>query len=167
MRLLYLDRVLRLEWRTRIVASVEFPADDPVFLQHFPGRPVVPASQLMESFAQAGTVLLETGFGFRRKALPGYILNAKFHRTADPGVLTIEMDTEQWSDEGAVLRGRMLQDGVRCASCTIGMVTAPLGDFFGPEAMTNYRALYERWLEGAVLEGFPEASEMGADGVTD
>jgi 3-hydroxyacyl-[acyl-carrier-protein] dehydratase len=155
-RLLFVDRVTHLTYRTRIAASVEFAPDDPLFAHHFPGRPLVPASQLLESFAQTATILLETGLGFRRKAIPAFILNAKFHRGTGPGTVAIEMETEQWSDEGAVVRGRMVQSGARCATCTLGMVTAPLGEFFDPAALQGYRQTYARWLDDAVLEGFPE-----------
>jgi 3-hydroxyacyl-[acyl-carrier-protein] dehydratase len=155
-RLLFIDRVTVLEYRKRVAATLEYAPDDPLFVWHFPSYPVVPASLLIESFAQAATVLVETGFEFTKKALPGYILNAKFHRPIGPGELAFELEAEQWSDDAAVVRGRALQRGARCATCTLGMVTAPLEDFFGREHMPRYRETYERWLADAAIEGFSE-----------
>jgi len=160
MRHLFVDHVLELACRRRVVATLALPADEEVFALHFPANPVLPASMLMESFAQTATVLLEVSSGFTRKALPGYIKNAKFHRPVRPGAnLVLEMEVEQWSDEGAVLHGRAVQNGVRCAVCTLGMVSAPLADFYGPEHAVAYRGMYERWLAGGTLTGFESLPE--------
>jgi 3-hydroxyacyl-[acyl-carrier-protein] dehydratase len=155
MRVLWVDRLLELRFAERVVTALELPADDPIFAHHFPLRPVLPASVLLEAFAQAATILLETSHAFRRKAIPGYFTAAKFRRAIRPGArLVIEMLVEQWSPEGAVLRGRADQDGAPCASCTLGMYTAPIEEFYGAEHLPPYRAMYERWLTGAVVEGF-------------
>ena len=155
MRLLFVDHVLELVCRRRVVAALTLSADEEVFALHFPANPVLPASMLMESFAQTATVLLEVSSGFTRKGLPGFIQNAKFRRPVRPGArLVIEMDVDQWNDEGAVLQGRATQAGSRCAECTLGIVSAPLTDFYGPEHAGAYRMMYGRWLAGAALDGF-------------
>jgi 3-hydroxymyristoyl/3-hydroxydecanoyl-(acyl carrier protein) dehydratase len=155
MRTIFVDRVIELHHRRRVVTQIEFPAEEEVFAHHFPANPILPASLIMECFAHAGTILLEVSSTFTLKAIPGYIQNAKFHRPIRPvAPVTIEMETESWSDEAAVLRGRASQAEVRCSTCTLGMVTAPLGQFFGPEHAALYRGQYERWLEHAELSGF-------------
>jgi 3-hydroxyacyl-[acyl-carrier-protein] dehydratase len=155
MRLLFVDRVLELRYRRRVVAITELSPEEEVFSHHFPANPILPASLLMECFAQAATVLIEASSGFTRKGLPGFIQGAKFHRPIKPeGPLLIEMDVEQWSDEGALLRGRASQAGVRCATCTLGMVSAPLAGFYGPEHSATYRDMYARWFAGTELAGF-------------
>lgn len=155
MRLLFVDHVLELACRRRVVTILALSAEEEVFRNHFPANPILPASMLMECFAQAATVLLEASSGFTLKGLPGFIQNAKFRRSVRPGApLVIEMDAEQWSDEGAVLRGRATQDGNRCAECTLGIVSAPLAEFYGPQHAGAYREMYGRWLAGAVLDGF-------------
>ena len=134
---------------------LELGDQDPVFRFHFPRRPVLPASTLLECFAQTGTILLEASHGFTRKALPGYVSDAKFYRMVRPGAeVRVELTAEQWSADAAVLRARAEQDGVKCAAATLGMLTAPLSEFYGPEHLPAYRAMYERWLSQATLEGF-------------
>lgn len=155
MRVLWIDRVLVLVRARRIHARLELAPDEPIFSGHFPLRPTLPASVLLESFAQAGTFLLEPSFGFTRKALPGFYTNAKFHRAVEPGAaVEIEFVADHWGPDGALLRGRAEQRGARCATCVLGMFTAPLSDFFGPEHMRSYRDMYEQLLAGAEFEGF-------------
>jgi 3-hydroxyacyl-[acyl-carrier-protein] dehydratase len=160
MRQLFVDHVVELAFRQRVVATLELSADEEVFAQHFPANPILPASMLMESFAQTATVLVEVSSGFTRKGLPAFIQNAKFHRPVRPGTpLRIEMDVDRWSDEGALLHGRASQDGARCAVCTLGMFSAPLADFYGPEHAAAYRGMYENWLAGGTLTGFESSPE--------
>lgn len=49
---LFIDRVVELS-EDRVVAVRTFQVDEPVFLGHFPDRPVVPAVVLIEGLAQA------------------------------------------------------------------------------------------------------------------
>ena len=106
MRILWVDRLVELRCAERVVTALDLPADEAIFAFHFPLRPVLPASALLESFAQAATILLETSYAFRRKALPGYFTSARFHRGIWPGAqLVIELVAEQWGPEGAVLKG--------------------------------------------------------------
>ena len=155
MRFLWVDRVVELHRERRIVVALDVTRDEALFAHHFPLRPMFPASLLFESAAQGGTILLETSLGFTRKALPGYIASAKFYRAIGPGdALRIELDAEQWSEDAAVLDGRVLRGRERCASLRFGMLTAPLREFYGPEHFAGYRAMYAGWLGNAELHGF-------------
>ena len=155
MRFLFVDRVLRLERRKSLEAVVTLSPDEPVFAIHFPGNPMFPASLSIETLAQAATILLEVSSGFTKKAIPGFVREAKFRRAVRPSLpLRIVVEVDQWSDEGALIRGRIEQGGAPSVICVLGMVTAPLSDFYRPEDASAYRAMYERWLEGAALEGF-------------
>jgi 3-hydroxyacyl-[acyl-carrier-protein] dehydratase len=155
MRLLYVDQVTRLSRLQSIRAELHLSAADPIFAIHFPSHPMLPASALIESFAQAGTILLEASFEFRRKAIPAFIRSAKFHRPVTPDShVEIHMRVDQCDDEAALLQGRANQAGVTCASCTMGMVTAPIENFYGSEQSQEFRSMYARWLKGAVLDGF-------------
>lgn len=49
---LFLDEVLTLDPGKSASARKVFPADDPVFLGHFPGEPIVPGVLLAEAIAQ-------------------------------------------------------------------------------------------------------------------
>jgi len=154
-RLLYVDRVTRLKRYESIAAALDLSPDEPIFAVHFPGDPILPASILIEAFAQAASILLETSSGFTLKAIPAYLENAKFRSPVrPPDTVEISMIVEQRSDDGALLRGRATQAGEVKAVCTMGMVTAPLSRFYRPGDLPAYRAMYGRLLAGACLEAF-------------
>ena len=143
-----------------IEVEVDLPPDDPLFENHFPSNPMLPASLLIESFAQAGSILLETSFAFTRKAIPGYIVNAKFRRPVrPPAPVVIQLHVTQEGEDGAVLTGRAVQGKSLAGSCTLGMILSPIEGFYGPEHGGAYRRVYAELLEGAELLGF-EASPL-------
>ena len=116
MRLLFVDHVLELVCRRRVVAALTLSADEEVFALHFPANPVLPASMLMECFAQTATVLLEVSSGFTRKGLPGFIQNAKFRRPVKPGArlehaLFLDLETCGLSSSTVFLAGTMHWNG--------------------------------------------------------
>jgi 3-hydroxyacyl-[acyl-carrier-protein] dehydratase len=144
-----------LEHARRVVATLELPADLEVFAHHFPGNPMLPASTLMEGFAQTASILLETSSRFEMKALPGFVREAKFRRVIRPGLLlTMEMVVEQWHEDAVLLRGLATQGGKRCASCELGMVLTPFSGFFDAGATEEYQRVYQQWLKDVALKDF-------------
>ena len=158
MRLLYVSRVRALKRFEHIEAEMDLPTDDPLFAVHFPANPMLPASVLVEAFAQAASILLETSSAFTQKAIPGYLVNAKFRRPVrPPAPVTIEMNVTQNSEDGAVLSGKATQDGALAGTCTMGMILFPLDQFYGPQHAVTFRQIYGHLLEDAYLEGFQES----------
>ncbi len=155
MRFLLLDRVDRLERAKLIEASRSISLTEDYFSEHFPGNPIVPASLLFESFAQAATCLLETSCGFRKKAVPGFIHSAKFHRVVVPGHdLSIQMTVESSAEDATMVSGLARQRDERCATIKLGMIQAPFDDFIPDHFRSFYLAIYDLWLREAQLEGF-------------
>jgi 3-hydroxyacyl-[acyl-carrier-protein] dehydratase len=155
MRFILIDRVLKIERSKSIEACRKVSLSDDIFADHFPGNPIMPASLIIESFAQAATILLESSSEFRDKAVPGYISNAKFHRAVVPGHdLMIQMRIESVSEEAAVLSGIAQQRDKKCASITLGMVTTPLDGFIPGEFLRFYLSIYDFWLRDCELAGF-------------
>ena len=155
MRFLFVDQVLELERNQRIVATRQVSLADEIFAEHFPGRPMMPASLLIESLAQAATILLETSREFQCKAYVGFVNNAKFHKPVVPGSeIRLELTTEHLGDDGALLRGIVSQNEQRCVKAEIGMVTAPVGEFFTQETLHFYHGLYIVWLAATRFYGF-------------
>jgi 3-hydroxyacyl-[acyl-carrier-protein] dehydratase len=149
------SRVQVLRRFDHIEAEMDLPSDDPLFANHFPSNPMLPASLLVEAFAQAASILLETSSGFTRKAIPGFLVNAKFRRPVrPPALVTIRLDVTQNSEDGAVLSGRATQRGTVAGTCNLGMILAPLVDFYAPEHAETFRRVYAGLLEEARLEGF-------------
>src|SRR5437868_14824911 len=58
--LLLIDRVLELERKQRIVAIKNVTINEPFFLGHFPGLPIMPGVLIFEAISQAGGSLLLT-----------------------------------------------------------------------------------------------------------
>ena len=85
--ILLVDRVLEIEPRKRIVAIKNVTISEPVFLGHFPGRPVLPGVFLIEGMAQAGGLLLLSDIPDRQNKLLYFagIEEAKFRRPVTPG----------------------------------------------------------------------------------
>ena len=67
--ILLVDRVLEMEPGKRIVAIKNVTINEPVFLGHFPGRPVMPGVLLIEGMAQAGGLLLLSDIPDRQNKL--------------------------------------------------------------------------------------------------
>lgn len=77
MRFLLVDRIHEMEPGVRIRASKTLPADTDVFLDHFPGFPVVPGVLLTEMMAQAAGKCLNAA-GIR----PGLAMLTKIQAAA-------------------------------------------------------------------------------------
>ncbi len=94
--MLLVDRILLLEERRRVVGLKNVTINEPFFVGHFPGHPIMPAVLIIESMAQAGGVLLLHTVDDPDSKLVYFmgIDNAKFRRPVLPGdqlVLDLEM----------------------------------------------------------------------------
>lgn len=85
MRFVLIDRFLELEPGRRAVARKVFRPEEEVFLDHFPGLPVVPGVLLTEAMGQTAGWLLASGYGFERWPLLVMVEKAKFRRLVRPG----------------------------------------------------------------------------------
>ena len=84
---LLIDRVLELQRMKRVVALKNVTINEPFFVGHFPGAPLMPGVLIVECMAQAGAVLLLTEIGDREDKLVVFtgIEKAKFRRPVIPG----------------------------------------------------------------------------------
>lgn len=155
MRKLFVDRVERLTRFESIRVHLELSPSESIFSSHFPARPILPASALIEAFGQAATILLETSLGYTKKALPVFIRDAKFRQPIIPPCsVAIAMDVQQLTEEGALLSGRASQGNEVSAMCTMGIAYAPLEHYYGTESAAGYRQMYADLLNGADVHGF-------------
>jgi 3-hydroxyacyl-[acyl-carrier-protein] dehydratase len=87
--LLMIDRVLELEPGRRIRALKNVSANEPQFLGHFPGRPIMPGVLILEAMAQAACILALRTKGETASAHSTYyyagIDDARFKRPVVPG----------------------------------------------------------------------------------
>ncbi len=54
---LFIDEVVRIEGRDKVVAVKNIDGDDEFFKGHFPGRPIMPGVLIIEAMAQASIIL--------------------------------------------------------------------------------------------------------------
>jgi 3-hydroxyacyl-[acyl-carrier-protein] dehydratase len=96
--ILLVDRVLEIEAGKRIRALKNVSVNEPFFVGHFPGRPVMPGVLMLEALAQAAALLsFETlGIGADEKTVYYFagIDGARFKRPVGPGdqlILDVEV----------------------------------------------------------------------------
>lgn len=83
---LMVDRVTELEEGKRAVALKNVTSNEPFFVGHYPGRPIMPGVLILESLAQVGGILLFADLGCKgRVPLFGGIDRARFRRIVVPG----------------------------------------------------------------------------------
>ena len=80
-----LDAIVALEPGVRCVARKRFQPDDPVFLDHFPGYPIVPGVLLTETMAQTGGWALRAALDEQTVTVLAMVQRAKFRHPVRPG----------------------------------------------------------------------------------
>lgn len=123
--ILLVDRVLEMEPRKRIVALKCVTINEPYFLGHFPGRPVVPGVLLIEGMAQAGGLLLFTEVPNRESKLMYFaaIDEARFRRPVVPGdQVRYELEVLKLRSAYCKLAGKALVDGEVAAEAVLTSV---------------------------------------------
>ncbi|GEP19228.1 3-hydroxyacyl-ACP dehydratase FabZ [Pediococcus argentinicus] len=84
--ILFMDRVEELEPDKSITAIKNVTINEEYFQGHFPGNPVMPGVLIIESLAQAASILILKSESFAGKtAYLGAINNAKFRQIVRPG----------------------------------------------------------------------------------
>ncbi|PYQ64524.1 MAG: 3-hydroxyacyl-[acyl-carrier-protein] dehydratase FabZ [Acidobacteria bacterium] len=120
--ILLVDRVLEMEPGKRIVAVKNVTINEPVFLGHFPGRPVMPGVFLIEGMAQAGGLLLLHDIPDRQNKLLLFaaIEEAKFRRPVIPGdQIRYEIEVLRLRSTYCKLAGKALVDGQLAAEAVL------------------------------------------------
>jgi 3-hydroxyacyl-[acyl-carrier-protein] dehydratase len=154
MRYLLLDRIVELAppGRARAIKCVSL--GDDVFVDHFPGHPVMPGALVIEALAQLGGVLIEATLRERGRpdlvAVLTMVDRARFRRAVTPGD-RIELAVEGLtaSDEGGQVRGQAEVDGKLVAEAELGFALHPLKN---AELLARRRERLEIWLRGTLEE---------------
>jgi 3-hydroxyacyl-[acyl-carrier-protein] dehydratase len=120
--LLLIDRVIDLTRKQRIVAIKNVTINEPFFVGHFPGSPVMPGVLIVEAMAQAGAVLLFTEVEDRESKLVLFtgIERAKFRRPVFPGdQLRIEVEVKVWRGNAGRMEGTAYVGDKRAAEAVV------------------------------------------------
>jgi 3-hydroxyacyl-[acyl-carrier-protein] dehydratase len=107
---LLIDRVISLTPKQRIVALKNVSANEPHFVGHFPGFPIMPGVLIVEAIAQAGGALLLTEIPDRESKLMVFtgIERARFRKPVIPGdQLRIEVEVLVWRSTATRMQGKV------------------------------------------------------------
>ena len=123
---LLIDRVLELKRKERIVAIKNVTINEPFFMGHFPGLPIMPGVLIVEAIAQAGGALLLTEVEERSDKVMMFtgIERAKFRRPVSPGdQLRLEVKVTGWRSvpgmTAAKMQGQAYVGDKRVAEATV------------------------------------------------
>ena len=108
--LLLIDRVVELKRKERIVAIKNVTINEPFFVGHFPGLPIMPGVLVVEAIAQAGGALLLTEVEDRRDKVIVFtgIERARFRRPVSPGdQLRLEVEVAGWKTTARMIAAKM------------------------------------------------------------
>jgi 3-hydroxyacyl-[acyl-carrier-protein] dehydratase len=122
---LLLDRIVQIERRKKIVALKNVTANEPFFVGHFPGEPLMPGVLIVEAMAQAGATLLLFELENRDQKLVVFtgIERARFRRPVVPGdQLRIEVTVLVWKRSVGRMSGEVFVDGKLVAEATVSCV---------------------------------------------
>ena len=94
---LLIDRILEIEAGVRAVGLKQVTINEPFFVGHFPGQPVMPGVLIVEALAQVGAVAVLMQPEFRGKlAFFAGIDNVRFRKPVTPGdTLRLEVTLEK------------------------------------------------------------------------
>jgi 3-hydroxyacyl-[acyl-carrier-protein] dehydratase len=125
---LWIDRVEELEPGVRCVAVKFVDPADPIFVGHFPAKPIVPGVLLIEAVAQtAGVMLGASGpqLAEAGQALLAAVNRFKFLKIVTPGQ-TLRVETIKLTQVGqmACIGGKVWVDGEIVASGELSVASA-------------------------------------------
>ena len=129
---LLVDRIVEMEAKVRAVGLKNVTANEPFFVGHFPGNPVMPAVLIIEGMAQVGAVMLLSSIPDRKDKLIYFtgIDNARFRRPIVPGdQIRFELKVLKLKSRTCLMKGEAYVEGQLAAEAEIlsALVDAPEG----------------------------------------
>ena len=118
---LLIDRVEEIVEGEKIVAIKNVTMNEPFFVGHYPGEPVMPGVLIVEAMAQAGAVAIHSMDEFKGKTpYFGAIDKAKFRKKVVPGdTLRLEVTFTKLRGNAGIGAGVAYVDGKKVAEATL------------------------------------------------
>ncbi|WP_457568956.1 3-hydroxyacyl-ACP dehydratase FabZ [Desulfurobacterium sp.] len=85
---LLVDKIVEFEPKKRIVGIKNVTINEPFFIGHFPGHPIMPGVLIIEAMAQVGGILMLKSFEMKAGEVVIYFMGvdkARFRRPVRPG----------------------------------------------------------------------------------
>ena len=118
---LLIDRVEEIVEGEKIVAIKNVTMNEPFFVGHYPGEPVMPGVLIVEAMAQAGAVAILSMDQFKGKTpYFGAIDKAKFRKKVVPGdCLKLEVTFTKLRGNAGIGKGIAYVDGKKAAEAEL------------------------------------------------
>ncbi len=151
MRYILLDRITELA-PPEVARGVKCVSlSDDIFVDHFPGHPVMPGALILESLAQLAGVLLEATMRERGRhdlhALLTMADRAKFRRIVRPGdKLELEARALAATEDGGQAQAFARVDGQLVAEAQLSFAFAEVQN---PKVLAKRREFLDIWLSGS------------------
>jgi len=128
--MLLVDRVVEHQRKQRIVAIKNVTANEPFFMGHFPGFPIMPGVLIVEALAQAGGLLLSEIEDRDSKLMVfSGIDNARFRKPVLPGdTLRLEVNVIGWRSSFAKMEGKAYVGEQLVAEAVLSCALVPRQD---------------------------------------
>ncbi|MCM0598547.1 3-hydroxyacyl-ACP dehydratase FabZ [Periweissella fabalis] len=125
--ILYMDYVDEMEPGKSIIATKNVTINEQFFQGHFPGNPVMPGVLIIESLAQAASILILSSPDFKGKtAYLGGVNDAKFKRMVKPGdVLKLHIEFVKQRANMGIVSAKAMVDGKVATSAELMFIVAP------------------------------------------
>lgn len=117
--IIYIDYVDELIDGKKIIATKNVTINEDFFQGHFPGNPVMPGALIIETLAQAGSILILKSSQFQgRTAYIGGINKAKFRQKVTPGdVLKLSFEITRLKGSVGTADAIATVEGKKVAEC--------------------------------------------------
>jgi beta-hydroxyacyl-ACP dehydratase FabZ len=123
---LLVDRILEIEVGKRVVGLKNVTINEPFFVGHYPGHPIMPGVLILEGMAQVGGYLLLRSVNLQGAKKVLYftgIDHARFRRPVVPGdQIRFEVDLVQLRRHVCRMKGVALVDGKTAAEAEMNAV---------------------------------------------
>lgn len=115
---LLVDKIIHLDMDKKVIGVKSVTVNEPFFVGHFPGQPIMPGVLILEAMAQTGGILLLNSFPNPEEKLVYFmqINNAKFRKPVVPGdQLFMEVELTQKKSKVVMMAARAYVNDVLVA----------------------------------------------------
>lgn len=115
---LLVDKIIHLDMDKKVIGVKSVTINEPFFIGHFPGQPIMPGVLILEAMAQTGGILLLNSFPNPEEKLVYFmqINNAKFRKPVVPGdQLFMEVELTQKKSKVVMMAARAYVNDVLVA----------------------------------------------------
>jgi 3-hydroxymyristoyl/3-hydroxydecanoyl-(acyl carrier protein) dehydratase len=151
MRYILLDRITAINPLVSAFGIKCVSLADDIFVDHFPGHPIMPGALILESMAQLGGVLVEASMRERgRHDLHALLVTAdkaKFRHRVRPGDrLELEAQVISVHEDGGLVKGLARVDSQLVAEAELAFAFAQVTN---PKLLARRREVLNVWLTGS------------------